>query len=66
MTGGEEISIEINSLKAEYEVAESKCRSIMNHIREIQLLCKHDYEFWCSGVYEDTYICKWCNKEIER
>lgn len=29
-------------------------------IDEIQAACDHIYYFYCSGAYEDTYICIRC------
>lgn len=43
-----------------------KINELEQRIIDIQDNCKHEYLFYCSGVYNDNYICKHCGKEIEK
>ena len=38
---------------------------IQKQIQEIQNDCDHEYMFYCSGAYDDTYICRICRHTKE-
>ena len=38
-------------------------RRIEDKINEIRENCDHNFQFYCSGMYEDTYYCEYCGQE---
>lgn len=57
---------EIWDLKEKLMEAERQVIVIENKIKHIQSNCDHQYEFSCSGMYEDSYTCSLCGHETEK
>ena len=35
-------------------------------IDKIKEDCEHEFKFWCSGAYGDSYYCSKCGEDIEK
>jgi len=42
-----------------------RLESTRKAIQKEQDKCDHIYQFWCSGVYKDNYICLRCGETNE-
>ena len=56
---------EIVSLMQSLNDCEFEMRKIRGDIREIRDKCDHEFQFCCSGMYDDNYQCKHCGEETE-
>lgn len=54
---------EIISLIQSLNDCEAEKRRIEEDIKEIRENCDHEFVFYCSGMYEDAFICKHCGEE---
>jgi len=44
------------------EEAKKTLKRVDEIIKELQDKCKHEFFMYCSGPYDDTYICPKCGK----
>lgn len=56
---------EIISLVQSLNDLEAEKRRIEGDIKEIRANCDHEFLFWCSGMYDDSYYCKHCGEEAD-
>ena len=50
-----EIQSDIFNLRKQIDEKEKQIQAIRDE-------CEHEFHFYCSGMYDDTYICKKCGE----
>lgn len=59
------VNKEYKKLSDELIKAKETVKEIDNKIREFRSNCDHDFKMYCSGPYDDTYMCTKCLMTIE-
>jgi len=54
---------EIFALDHKLDEIKEERRRIVGDIQEIRENCDHEFLFWCSGMYDDTFYCEKCGEE---